>query len=342
MEAYTYVYRGGLIENRHKVSLAVVGPQGHLLAYSGNPYLTAHMRSSAKPFQALALYLSGALVRFGITPAEVALTCASHDGMEQHVAIAANYLHKIGLDTTYLACGAHPPFDPTSRKALQQAGLSPTVLHNNCSGKHIGMLAAARAMGVEPRGYEQPEHPVQQLNLQTMRDLSGQPHIPYGMDGCSVPTFVLPLASAARMFAVLADPKAAPIRYQEALEAVFRAMRQHPDLVAGPRSIDTVLMQTISHLLAKRGADGYYGMALRETRWGPIGIALKVESGSNEAREPMVIRLLEELGLLSPEVELEWRRPIVRNVRKLEVGHLEAGLVLCWVQDKSPALGPGK
>jgi L-asparaginase II len=108
-------------------------------------------------------------------------------------------------------------------------------------------------------------------------------------------------------------------------------MRQHPDLVAGPQSIDTVLMEKIPHLVAKRGADGYYGMALRDTRWGHIGITLKVESGSNEAREPMVIRLLEELGLLSPEVELEWRRPLIRNVRKLEVGHLEARLELSWV-----------
>ncbi|MGK0617553.1 asparaginase [Meiothermus cerbereus] len=331
MDAYTYAYRGGLIENRHKVSLAIVGPQGNLLAYSGNPHLSAHMRSSAKPFQALALYLSGAIERFGITPAEVALTCASHDGLEQHVTMATNYLRKIGLDESYLACGIHPPFDLAARKALQQAGQPATVLHNNCSGKHTGMLAAAMALGVEPRGYEQPEHPVQQLNLQTLRDLSGHQHIPYGVDGCSVPTFVLPLAPAARMFALLAKPEAAPEKYREGLEAVFRAMRQHPELVAGPRSIDTVLMQTVPHLAAKRGADGYYGMALRETRWGPIGIALKVESGSNEAREPMVIRLLEVLEALSPEVALEWRRPIVRNVRKLEVGHLEAKLELHWV-----------
>ena len=331
MKAYTYVYRGGLLENRHKVSLVVVDPTGRLLAYCGNPYLQAPLRSSAKPFQALALYTSGAIKRFGITPAEVALTCASHDGMEQHVAIAANYLRKIGLDESHLACGAHLPFDPEARKALQQAGQPPTPLHNNCSGKHTGMLAAALAIGVAPSGYERPEHPVQQLNLQTLRELSGQPHIPYGIDGCSVPTFALPLAPAARMFALLAQPEAAPAKHQAGLEAIFRAMRQHPDLVAGPKSIDSVLMKKLPGLVAKRGADGYYGMALRETRWGPIGLTLKVESGSNEAREPMVVRLLEELGLLSPEVELEWRRPPIRNVRRLEVGHLEARLELCWV-----------
>lgn len=331
MKAYTHVYRGGLLENRHKVSLVAVNPTGRLLAYCGNPYLQAPLRSSAKPFQALALYTSGAIERFGIAPAEVALTCASHDGMEQHVAIAANYLRKIGLDESHLACGAHLPFDPEARKALQQAGQPPTPLHNNCSGKHTGMLAAALAIGGAPSGYERPEHPVQQLNLQTLRELSGQPHIPYGIDGCSVPTFALPLAPAARMFALLAQPEAAPAKHQAGLEAIFRAMRQHPDLVAGPKSIDSVLMKKLPGLVAKRGADGHYGMALRETRWGPIGITLKVESGSNEAREPMVVRLLEELGLLAPEVELEWRRPLIRNVRRLEVGYLEARLELCWV-----------
>lgn len=150
MKAYTCVYRGGLLENRHKVSLVVVDPTGRLLAYCGNPYLQAPLRSSAKPFQALALYTSGAIERFGIAPAEVALTCASHDGMEQHVAIAANYLRKIGLDESHLACGAHLPFDPEARKALQQAGQPPTPLHNNCSGKHTGMLAAALAIGGAP------------------------------------------------------------------------------------------------------------------------------------------------------------------------------------------------
>jgi L-asparaginase II len=268
--------------------------------------------------------------RFGLTPAEIALSCASHDGTPAHVALAAQYLKKIGLGPEHLACGVHLPFDPEARRALQRSGEAASPLHNNCSGKHAGMLATALALGVSPHGYEKPEHPVQQLILQTLRELSGHPQIPHAVDGCSVPTFALPLASAARMFALLAQPEAAPPRYREGLEGVFAAMRQHPEWVAGPRSIDTVLMQKVPGLVAKRGADGYYGMALRSSRWGPIGVALKVESGSNEAREPMVVRLLEELGALSPEEALPWRRPALKNVRGLEVGHLEAQLELHW------------
>ncbi|RDI95609.1 asparaginase [Meiothermus sp. QL-1] len=332
MSAYTYAYRGSLLENRHRVSIAIVGPRGALLAYSGNPELVAPLRSTAKPFQALALYLSGAVRRFDLTPAEVALSCASHDGRPEHVALVARYLEKLGLGPEHLVCGAHPPFDPEAREALQRAGKAPGVLHNNCSGKHAGMLATALALGVSPEGYHEAAHPVQQLILQILRELSGHAHIPHAVDGCSVPTFALPLAPVARMFALLAAPEAAPARYQEGLEGVFSAMRQHPELVAGPHSIDTVLMRRVPGLLAKRGADGYYGLALRESRLGPVGVALKVESGSSEAREPMVVRLLEVLGLLSPEVELPWRRPVLRNVRWVPVGHLEARLELNWVR----------
>ncbi|WP_027891750.1 asparaginase [Calidithermus chliarophilus] len=330
MQSYVYAYRGGLIENRHRVSLAVVNPAGELLAHSGDPQLSAHLRSSAKPFQALALYLSGAVERFGITPEEVALTCASHDGTARHVAVSAAYLQKIGLEPSALVCGVHPPFSRSARKALEQAGEKPTVLHNNCSGKHTGMMAAALALGASPQGYEQPTHPVQQLNLRVLRDLSGVGEVPYGVDGCSVPTFVLPLAAAARMFAHLAAPETAPEPYRAGLEAVYQAMRAHPDLVAGFESIDTALMEKVPGLVAKRGADGYYGMALRESRWGPVGVTLKVEDGSQVAREPAVIRLLELLGALSPEEPLEWRRPLLKNVRGLEVGWLEPKLELHW------------
>lgn len=328
MSAHVYSYRGGLIENRHRVSLAIVNPEGSLLAHAGNPELMAHLRSSAKPFQAQALFQTGAVERFGLIPKEISISCASHSGSARHRETVAAYLQKIGLGPEYLACGAHIPFDKESARELRQSGQEPTVLHSNCSGKHTGMLAAALAMGAEPRGYEQPDHPVQKLNFQTLRQLSGAEEIPYGIDGCSVPAFIMPLKAAAKMFALLAQPGAAPQQYREGLEATFQAMRAHPDMVAGPEGMDTVLMSKIPAIASKGGADGYYGVAIRESKWGPIGVTLKVESGSSEAREPMVVKVLETLGVLSPDEPMEWRRPIVRNVRRLEVGWWEAKLDL--------------
>ena len=331
MSAHIYSYRGNLIENRHTASVAIVNPAGTLVAYAGNPELTAHLRSSAKPFQAQALFQSGAAAHFGLTPKEIAITCGSHSGAARHTEAVSSYLHKINLDTTCLVCGAHMPFDPEATRALRQAGQEPSVLHSNCSGKHTGMLAAALALEAGPTGYEQPEHPVQQLNIRTLRDLSGAQQVPYGIDGCGVPAFALQLNHAARMFAALAEPDAAPTQYQQGLETTYQAMRAHPDMVAGPERMDTVFMGQVPGLAMKSGADGYYGLALRESAWGPIGVAVKVESGSGDARDPLVIKVLEALGALPPDVPEAWRRPTIKNVRKFEVGRFEVELELTWV-----------
>jgi L-asparaginase II len=331
MHAHIYSYRGGVIDNRHTASLAIVNPSGTLLAYAGDPMLASHLRSSSKPFQAQALFQTNAVKHFGLSPKQIAISCASHMGAARHVEVVDNYLQQIGLGPDYLACGAHIPIDREMAQVLYKAGQQPSVLHSNCSGKHCGMLAASLAMGAAPQGYEQPDHPVQQLNFQTFRDLSCEQEIAYGIDGCSVPAFVLPLASAARMFAQLARPEAAPPKYQHGLETTYQAMRAHPDMVSGPGGMDTVLMGQLPNFASKGGADGYYGLSLRESKFGPLGITIKVESGNSDARDPLVIAVLEQLGVLSPDTPSPWRKPPVRNVRKLEVGWYEAQLELTWM-----------
>ena len=330
MSANIYSYRGGVIDNRHTASLAVVTPSGKLLAYAGDPGLQAHLRSSSKPFQAQAIFQTNAVGHFGLTPKEIAVSCASHSGSPDHVATVGGYLQKIGLNQDYLACGAHMPSDADSVRILTETHQKPMFLHSNCSGKHTGMLAAAMTMGATPRGYEQPDHPVQQMNFQTVRDLADVDHVPYGIDGCSVPAFILPLVNAARMFALLAAPDAAPSKYQSGLHTTYTSMRAHPDMVSGNDGMDTVLMRALPDFACKGGADGYHGLALRNTRWGPLGVTMKVESGSYEAHNPLVVALLEQLGVLSPDLALPWRRPLLRNVRGLEVGHWETELKLDW------------
>jgi L-asparaginase II len=330
MSSFTYAYRGGITENSHCISIAIVNSENKLVASSGDPHLLAHLRSSAKPFQVQALFQTGVAKKFSFTDKEIALACASHIGTPEHVSLAKGMLEKLNLDVSDLACGIHWPVSKEERERLEQANEHPTALHNNCSGKHSGMLAVAMTLGVPTEGYEKPDHPVQQLNFQTMRDLSGMQDIPYGVDGCSVPVFVLPLDKAAWLFAQLANPKIAPGKYRDGLEQAFQAMKHHPEMVAGEGEIDTVLMQTVPGLVVKQGADGYYGMALRETRHGSLGVVLKVEDGSTAAREPAVIRVLELLGVLPEDNALPWKRPIIRNHRKIETGYLEAHIELTW------------
>ncbi len=330
MSSYTYAYRGGIIENRHHVSIAVVNPDNKLVASSGNPKLLAHLRSSGKPFQVQAVFQSGAAKKFGFSEKEIALACASHSGSAEHVAVAKGMLEKLGLDVFDLACGVHMPGDKVERVRLECADEKPTALHNNCSGKHAGMLAIVKMLNAPTEGYEKPDHPVQQLNFQTMRELSSVQDIPFGVDGCSVPVFVLPLDKAAWIFAQLANPQSAPEKYRDGLEQTFYAMKTYPEMVAGEGEIDTVLMQSVPSLVCKQGADGYYGISLRETKYGPLGVVLKVEDGSTAAREPAVIRSLELLGVLPEDNTLPWKRPIVRNHRKIETGYLKSEVNLIW------------
>src|SRR5205814_164512 len=150
---------------------------------------------------------SGAADQFGFTPAEIALVCGSHGGEDIHVEAAASMLRKIGLGPEWLACGAHPPYDKRAAAILAAGGSESQAIHNNCSGKHAGMLALAVFNGWDPKGYQTAEHPVQKRMLQTIADFCEMDpaEIATGVDGCSVVTFGVPIERMALSFAHLAQ-----------------------------------------------------------------------------------------------------------------------------------------
>ena len=326
LNAFVEAFRGDFVEDIHKVSLIVVNSAGETLFVAGNPELQVHMRSSAKPFQAQALFQSGAYEQFGLSLKELALCCASHDGSADHIETARGILRKIGLNETYLNCGGHYPGDTETRKALLAKGEEPADIHNNCSGKHSGMLAIARALDAPLEAYETREHPVQTLIFDIAYEMLDIENIPHAIDGCSVPTFILPLGDAAKMYAQLSDPGTAKDKYREGLITVFQAMQAHPDMIAGFESIDTQLMQAVPNIAVKRGAQGYYGMAIKDSKYGHLGICLKLESGSNEARNVFIIALLEYLGVLSEDRPMKWRKQAISNHRGMVTGYYHAGI----------------
>jgi len=147
------VVRGGLVEARHPVHAVVTDTDGRILASVGEPGLRTSYRSAAKPFQALPLAEEGVVDTLGLTEAELALCCASHQGEPAHVEGARSILAKAGLDETALRCGPHLPFDQAEADAMVARGEKPLPIHNNCSGKHAGMAALAVAMGWSPEDY---------------------------------------------------------------------------------------------------------------------------------------------------------------------------------------------
>ncbi len=325
-----------IVETRHRAHVAVVAPDGRVLASAGDVSLVTPLRSCAKPFQALPLFTSGANERFTVTTEEAALACASHEAGPRQVAIVSAWLERMGLGPDALACGAHPPGDVETQRALGLAGLAPSALHNNCSGKHAGMLAVAIALGAPTRDYLRLAHPVQQSIVKILCQLTGLDTIPFAVDGCSAPTAVLPLAVIGHLGALLAAPKTiADAQLAHGLDSLAGAMILHADLVGGRGVLDTLLMRSVAGLVAKRGADGVYLMGLQNARAafasGPVGIAIKVEDGSGDARAATVMAVLEALGVVVPAVRTAMATELYaprKNHRGLVVGRWVADLTL--------------
>jgi L-asparaginase II len=286
------------------------------------------VRSAAKPFQALPLVLAGGVEGFGLSPADLALICASHGGTPEHTERAAALLARGGFSAGDLLCGAHPPMDRESARRLESEGKRPTPLHNNCSGKHAGMLLACRLLRLDSAGYVDPAHPLQQRILGHIARLSGlaAADIGVGIDGCSAPTYHLPIAAAARSYAALAHPGGADLDgpTAAALEQIVQGMAAAPEMVAGPGRFTTRLIAaTGGRVVGKEGAEGFYGLAVR----GPValGVALKIADGGERCRDGVVLDLLRQLGSLAA-AELsdleELYAPAIHNHRGVRTGEI--------------------
>lgn len=339
------VYRGGLVESVHAGSIVVVDSTGKLLAHAGNPNLLTYLRSAAKPFQTLPLLEEGGAEEYDLTPQEIALISASHGGESKHVSTAAAILRKGEFDETDLQCGAHMPYDSRAATELRQSGELPSALHNNCSGKHGGMLLACQLIDAPTASYLEPDHPLQQRILEVISDFSGvaPPEIPVAVDGCGVPAFYMSLYRAAFAYARLAatafDAAGAVSEHDDASRGVFEAMTGEPSFVAGSWSITTPLIEAFDgRLLAKEGAEAFYAMAvspelaatalarLGVSSGAAIGIALKVHDGSaSRARDPVVLETLQQVGLPAESPLLDrYRHGLVKNVVGRTVGEIRA------------------
>lgn len=308
-EPLVQVTRGSITESRHRGHIMAVEPDGRLVAHLGAPETVTFLRSSAKPHQTLPLIESGAADRFGFTEEEIALACASHSGEPIHTEIAASMLGKIGLGAEHLKCGIHEPFSPQAAAELRGKGEQPTMLHNNCSGKHAGMLALALHLGAPIETYNRPENPVQLAIGRTVSQFSGVliEDIAIGIDGCGVPVFGITVKAMALMYARLVNP---PQTFdegtREACQRVVTAMTNHPELIGGTSDrLDTEMMRaTKGTLVSKVGAEGVYTAGILPCKKWPqgLGVALKIEDGDDHrARPTVVVESLDQLGVLSDE-----------------------------------------
>jgi len=317
--------RGDLVESVHRVSAAVVHPDGRLMAAAGDPSRVTYWRSAAKPFQAMPLIEDGAADALSLTDEELALACASHSSEPRHLEVAAGLLRRIGAAETDLACGPHPPISAPVAARVSREGMTLTPIWSNCSGKHAGMLALAKHHGWPWAGYERAGHPLQQRILAEVARWTciRAEAIPTATDGCAAMTFALPLSAMALAWARFGvEEGPAPARLRNAMTA-------HPELVAGTGRLCTELMAALpGQVLAKVGAAGIYCAALPERG---VGVALKVADGDSEVSPLALLAVLSALvereGLASTSdfspLAHHAARPIL-NTRGVPIGTLRA------------------
>ncbi len=319
------VRRGGVAEAVHRGHVALVDATGRLLLAAGDPCHITYMRSAAKPLQAVPVVESGAADRFGLKGRELAVMSASHSGETPHVEAVNEIMKRAGLEEESLHCGIHSPWHEPTREALCRSGGEPGPVYNNCSGKHAGMLALTKHMGWPTDGYTEPSHPVQQAMLEAVSDICGvdRDKLIVASDGCTAPTFAMPLYNMALGYARLAEAfGAGPVTARVlAMARVLEAMASHPLMVAGTGRFDTALISaTGGRLVSKSGAEGLVCIAVTDKA---LGLAVKIEDGAMRGVGVAALEFLARAGLITPSEEgalAEYRRPPLYNRMGVLVG----------------------
>ncbi|NNM96484.1 MAG: asparaginase [Candidatus Dormibacteraeota bacterium] len=317
-------FRGPIEEAVIRGHIAVVASDGALVAWAGNPRAVSTLRSSFKPFQATSFVESGTADALGLGDASIAIAGASHHGEPAHLEVVRAILAAASLPESALRCGVHLPSDPAAAAALLARGEQPTEIHNNCSGKHAAMVAVCAHRGWPLETYLDRHHPLQEeIAARLGRNADLDPAIiPYGIDGCGLPTFGLPIEDFARALshAAATDP---------AFRRCLSAMAAHPFLVAGTNAFDTLLMEDArASVVVKSGAAGILAALARD---GSRAVVVKLESGAPLGLAQIAARAFELAGLLNrpmpPRLQAYLDEP-TRNWVGSAVGEIRADFEL--------------
>ncbi|KAF5632033.1 asparaginase [Fusarium sp. NRRL 52700] len=305
--------RDGIVENIHRVHVAVTDSHGNILYAVGDPARVTLARSAAKPAQALAVIETGGFQNAGFDDIDLALMCASHNAEDRHVERARSMLVKIKAQESDYRCCGHVSLNPAVNQAWAQKGLDiSSGIYNNCSGKHAGMMAGALALGASITDYHSPDHPMQVRVKKATEELCPEATlVQWATDGCNIPAPAFPLFYMAHTFAIFAagtdsaEKEASPSRRTRNLAQIFSAMSSYPEFVGGKGRFCTDLMQVYKgQLIGKVGADGCYGVGIRESEQtrsvgarGSLGISVKVDDGNLDILYAVVVEVLEQLSI---------------------------------------------
>lgn len=320
------LWRGSAIESRHRGAVAVVDATGRLVHSLGDIERPEFPRSSIKFLQAVPFVESGAVEHFALGDRHIALSCASHNGENIHTDTVSDWLGIINCSNDDLECGAEPPLNLDARADLTRAGATVQRIHHNCSGKHLGMLSTIRHLGETTKDYRLYKHPVQQRWFAVIEELSGvrTSTLPWGYDGCGIPTLAMPLEVLARALGRFANAEGVSSARAVAMDRIMSAIAAEPYMVAGADRLCTALISlTGKNVLVKTGAEGYYTAVVADRGY---GIAIKADDGQTRASQVMLGAVLRKLGALSDDQYQELKKfvnPDLTNSRNEVIGAME-------------------
>ncbi len=300
--------RADVLESFHRGVICVVDENNQIIYSKGDVEQICYPRCAMKFFQHIPLVTSGIFYSYGFTPEQLAVMCGSHNGESTHTQVVNTILDTIHLNESNLKCGAQPPSLKKDYHQLIRENKDPQPIHNNCSGKHAGFLAWSTYKNEDLDSYLSPEHPLQ-LEIRTVVSQfyelsSDQLHL--GMDGCSAPTFAMPVFNQAIAFKnLVCPPSSFDDKTKLAAKRIVTAVTEFPEMVAGTQRYCTDLMRiTRGRIVGKTGADGVYCIGIPEKKW---GIAIKIDDGKMGPQYQVAQELLKKLDLISQEeiAELE-------------------------------------
>ncbi|WP_319495765.1 asparaginase [uncultured Cohaesibacter sp.] len=330
MAVLVEVTRGVRVESWHMGAIAVVDATGDLVSSIGDIESPVFPRSAIKGLQALPLIESGAADHYHLPTEALSIACASHNGEEIHVDTVKAMLRACGLTEGALECGAHSPRYEKDQAILHLRGVDPTAANNNCSGKHAGFLCFSQQAGFDHHGYVKPEHPVQRevravLEQATGFSLEGERGMDLcGIDGCSIPTYAIPLKSLAHAFARFGTGTDFAPERAKAAQRLRQAVAKAPYMVAGHDRFCTSIMEIFGErAFVKTGAEGVFCASLPDQG---LGIALKCWDGAARASEIMMAAVIDAFLPMSEgeAVAMEdWRERKLVNWNGIKVGEIK-------------------
>lgn len=321
MKITSLIYRGNEIESKHSINAIAISEKKGILFSAGSKNYKTCFRSSFKPFQASTAVLLGATKAANFSKKEIALMCASHSGEQIHITTVKEMIKKSKLSIKNFQCGIHPPlYKPERKKILIKKGTY-SIYHNNCSGKHAGMLALGKHLNTNLKTYLNLDHIVQKEIFKQLKKLSKKSFFPISTDGCSAPTPFVSILTIAKLFKELGSNN-----YEE-LKNIYNSMVENPYLIGGKDRFDTDFISSLKGRgVCKAGGEAVRGIVIKTKKYGIIGIGIKVLDGNHRALEPATIAILNYLNLLSNEEEKglkKYKTPILFNHRKIQIGKIQ-------------------